>query len=146
MFGFLFMNNYSPVILLLSAISVIPCGSFSSSSIFDVYLPHFEHTITFYEDVVANAPTILKVSNPDGTLIVDCNASAVQSVLLIEFAKISNLRITLSARLHRKPVLGTLLPVESGDDFCYLLTIFKEIPFHSLHRKSFYLLLNTSIC
>ncbi len=57
-------------------------------SIFVVYLPHFEPTITEYVDVVASAQliTILLVSNIDATSIPYANASAVCFTTFIEFS------------------------------------------------------------
>jgi hypothetical protein len=52
-------------------------------------MPHTEHTITGYVDVVASAaqPTILIVSNPDVTPTFYFNASAVQFVVFIYLSK-----------------------------------------------------------
>ncbi len=80
------------VILYLSAINKIQSASVPFLSFFHVNLTHPERTITVYVtvyvDVVASTTiTILIVANPDFTIIVDKNASAVWLVVLVQFSK-----------------------------------------------------------
>ncbi len=90
--------------MLLSAISPVLCAS-TPHSILHIALPDSELTILPYSDVVASAQlTILKVSNPDETIIVYANVSAVQFVVLVVFAKVSRnseiIRMIQRVRLH----------------------------------------------
>ncbi len=142
----------SLAILLLFAICPVGCTSFSSSSSFlHVVLPHTEPTIRLYGDFVASTKiTILKVSNPDVTIIPYFNASAVWFVVLVELAKVSwkcvTPKIVRSVRSHWKPILSIVISVESGVDFCYLYIILTEVSLHALLWKAFNLLQDASIC
>ena len=66
-------------------------------SILLVVIPHTEATTFLYFNVMASAQlTILIVSNMDGTIIRDENASAVHYVVFVEFSKDFAIRTLLA--------------------------------------------------
>jgi hypothetical protein len=73
--------------ILFSTICQIPSASCPLLSILHVVLPHSEHTITAYLDVVASQLIILPVSDMNGTIFRDANASSMQVLVLIYLSK-----------------------------------------------------------
>ncbi len=85
-------------IFLFGSIWLVQGTSIPLPSIFLVVFHHMELTIIVYVDVVASGGwnTIFEVSNSDGTIFVDVNASAMRffdiftaKYVLVHFSKIS---------------------------------------------------------